>query len=314
VIAIEEHYQDPDLVGRSAPGASAQRPAAISQRLDDFGTLRLKEMDAAGIDVQVISHRGPSPQDMDAATAVRLARSANDRLHDIVSTHPTRFAGFSALPTPDPDAAADELERTVTTLGFKGGMVHGLTNGRFLDDRRFRPLLERAAALDVPLYLHAGNPPAAVVDAYYGDYAEKYPLLLRAGWSYTVETATQAIRLVLSGVFDEFPRLTVILGHLGEALPFSLWRINRYLQFTGQRGQSFREVFCAHFHITTSGHFSSPALQCALAELGADRILFAVDWPYESYSDGMAWIRDVPLTPEERSKILSRNAARLLHI
>ena len=225
---------------------------------------------------------------MDAKTAVRLARKANDRLGGIVSGHPKRFAGFAALPTPDPAAAAAELERAVATLGLKGGIVHGLTNGLFLDDKRFWVLFERAAALNVPLYLHAGNPPAAVADAYYRDYADKYPLLLRAGWSYTVETATQAIRLVLSGVFDAYPRLTVIVGHLGESLPFSLWRIDRYLQFAGRSGQSFRETFRAHFHITTSGNFSDSALQCTLAEMGADRILFAVDWPYE-VSIRMAW-------------------------
>ncbi len=313
IIALEEHYQDPDLAAHGAAG-QAQRPAAIARRLDDWGELRLKEMDEAGIDVQVISHRGPSPQDMEPATAVRLTRKANDRLRDIVSAHPTRFAGLAALPSAAPAAAADELERAVATLGFKGGMIHGLTNGKFIDDRGFWPIFARAEALGVPIYLHPADPHPGVADAYYRDYAEDYPLLLRAGWSYTVETATQAVRLILSGVFEAHPRLAILLGHLGESLPFSLWRIDRYLQRGARRPRPFRELFCRHFHLTTSGNFSHPALQCALAEIGADRILFAVDWPYKSSRDGVAWINEASLSRDDKEKILHRNAERLLRL
>src|SRR3989454_3697916 len=174
VIALEEHYYDPE-VAKTFDGPEGRAPE-IRRRLDDLGELRLKEMDEAGIDVQVISHGAPSTQRLDPETAVRLARNANDRLAQAIAAHPDRFAGFAALPTPAPTAAADELERTVTTLGFKGAMVHGLTNGVFFDDKRFWPIFERAQALDVPLYIH----PAA--------------------WGFTVETATQGIRLVLSGV------------------------------------------------------------------------------------------------------------------
>src|SRR6266478_3940309 len=164
-------------------------------------------MDEAGIDVQVISHGAPSTQRLDPETAVRLARNANDRLAQAIAAHPDRFAGFAALPTPDPKAAADELERTVTRLAFKGAMVHGLTNGLFLDDKRFWPIFERAQALDVPLYVHPAVPHPAVVDAHYKDYVKEYPGLLTAAWGFTVETATQGIRLVLSGVFEACPRL-----------------------------------------------------------------------------------------------------------
>jgi 2,3-dihydroxybenzoate decarboxylase len=271
-------------------------------------------MDAAGIDVQVISHGAPSVQRLDAETAVWMARDANDRLTEAISRHPDRFAGFAALPTPDPDAAAAELDRAVTRLGFKGAMIHGLTNGAFLDERRFWPIFERAQALDVPLYMHPAVPHPAVVDAYYKDYLKEFPGLLTAAWGFTVETATQAIRLVLSGLFDAYPGLKIILGHLGEGLPFSLWRIDMALARPGNRAAPFRDCFREHFWITTSGNFSTPALLCCVLEMGADRILFSVDYPFVLNPPGMAWMREVPLAPEDRAKILGGNARRLLKI
>src|ERR1700747_481695 len=214
IIALEEHYFDPE-VKRHTVGQEPPHPPRIVQRLDDVGELRLKEMDEAGIDMQVLSHANPGLQKLDAETAVRLAHGANDRLHEKVRAHPDRFAAFAAIPTPDPRAAADELERTVTKLGFKGALVNGMTNGVFLDDKRFWPIFERGQMLGVPLYMHPSIPHPAVIEAYYKDYVEKHPGILRAGWGFTVETATQGIRLVLSGVFDAYPGLKIILGHLG---------------------------------------------------------------------------------------------------
>jgi predicted TIM-barrel fold metal-dependent hydrolase len=214
VIALEEHYLDPE-VKPYITGSDVTRQPNVSARLDDVGQGRIAEMDAAGIDIQVLSHGAPSVQRLEAELAVRLARGANDRLAETVRSHPDRFAGFAMLPTADPEAAADELERAVTRLGFKGAMVHGLTGGLFLDDKRFWPIFERAQALDVPLYMHPAVPHPAVIDVYYKDYVEKYPNILRAAWGFTVETATQGIRLVLSGVFDTYPGLKIILGHLG---------------------------------------------------------------------------------------------------
>ena len=219
IIALEEHYLDAE-VKQHYTGTDSQHAPRVTERLDDVGQGRIAEMDAAGIDLQVLSHANPGMQKMDAETAVRLARGANDRLHETVRAHPDRFAAFAAIPTPDPKAAADELERAVTRLGFKGAMVNGLTNGVFLDDKRFWPIFERAAALDVPLYMHPAIPHPAVIEAYYKDYVEQYPSLLRAAWGFTVETATQGVRLVLSGVFDKYPGLKIIIGHLGEGLPF----------------------------------------------------------------------------------------------
>ncbi len=312
VIALEEHYFDHEVAaGFSALDAGSP---AIRERLEDLGALRLREMDEAGIDIQVLSHGAPATQRMDAQTAVPLARRANDRLHVAVLAHPDRLAGFATLPTADPKAAADELERAVTRLGFKGAMVHGLTNGVFFDDKRFWPICERAQALDVPLYLHPAVPHPAVVEAYYKDYLNDFPRLLTAGWGFTVETATQGVRMVLSGVFDAYPRLKIILGHLGESLPFSLWRIDRTLGRGASRPLAFRDTFREHFWITTSGNFSTQALLCSIMELGVDRILFSVDWPYEENLAGTRWMSDLPFGNEDKEKILNGNAKRLLHM
>jgi len=166
VIALEEHYQDAEVKGLGGgPGASPD----IVERLDDLGALRLREMDESGVDLQVLSHSIPGLQGVDAATGVPLARRVNDRLYETVRSHPDRFAGFAALPTADPKAAADELERTVTRLGFKGAMINGLTDRVFHDDQRFWPIYERAAALDVPIYIHPALPQPAVIETYYKD-------------------------------------------------------------------------------------------------------------------------------------------------
>jgi predicted TIM-barrel fold metal-dependent hydrolase len=313
IIALEEHYLDPDIKATFSD-IDGTRVPSISQRLDDLGALRLKEMDEAGIDVQVISHGAPSVQKMDAEKAVRLARQANDRLHAAVQAHPTRFAGFAALPTPDPKGAADELERCVTKLGFKGGMIHGLTNGLFIDDKKFWPIFERAQALDVPLYMHPAVPHPAVIEAYYKDYAKSHPMLIRAAWGFTVETATQGIRLVLSGVFNAYPRVKIILGHLGESLPFSLWRIDSAFAREEKSGKGFRDYFCEHFYITTSGNFSNPALLCCVMEMGVDRILFSVDYPFVANQPGVDWMEQVPLSPGDKEKILSGNAKKLMRM
>jgi 2,3-dihydroxybenzoate decarboxylase len=310
VIAIEEHYSDAELTalftGRDAAGAPA-----LFKKLEDVGEARLKDMDESGIDIQVLSHSAPSLQKITSG-AVELGRRVNDRLAAIVATAPKRFAGFAALPTSDPAAAADELERCVTRLGFKGAMIHGLAHGHFIDDARYWPIFARAEALDVPIYLHPAMPNEAVIDAYYKEYAEDYPVLLRAAWGFTVETATLGVRLVLSGVFEKYPKLKFILGHLGEGLPFLLWRINNGLARPGQRPVQFRDLFSKHFSVTTSGFFSDPALLLCVQELGIDRILFAVDYPFEANAPGPAWLQTVPLCDEDKAKIASGNAMRLL--
>lgn len=312
VIAIEEHYLDAEVEARLGLWSNA---GATRDRLADLGELRIGQMDAAGIDVQVMSHCPPGAQAFEAAEAATLAREVNDRLYDTVKSRPDRFAAFATLPTPDPGAAADELERCVKELGFKGAMIHGLTNGLFIDDKRFWPIFDRAEALDVPIYVHPGPPHPAVIEAYYRDYVEAYPTILNAGWGFTVETATAGLRLVLSGVFDAHPNLKIILGHLGESLPFSLWRINHTFSLAmpaNKKDARFREVFCRHFYITTSGNFSTPALLCSIMEMGVDRILFGVDWPYIENAPGTKWMEEISLSEEDRQKILNGNARRLL--
>jgi 2,3-dihydroxybenzoate decarboxylase len=310
VIALEEHYWDEELT-KTFTGSEAARPGLQTDQLLDVGALRLKEMDEAGVDMQVLSHGAPSTQKLPADTAAALTRRVNDRLNALVSANPKRFAAFAALPTAVPEAAADELERTVK-LGFKGAMLHGLANGEFLDHKKFWPIYERAQALDVPIYMHPSLPQADVIRIYYEDYAKDFPMITRAAWGYTVETATLGIRMVLSGVFEKYPRLKIILGHLGETLPFLLWRTDYTLRRPGQKAASFRDVFCNNFYVTTSGNFSNPALLCCVMEMGIDRILFAVDWPFVPNLPATQWMQSVPLCDEDKAKILSGNAKRLL--
>jgi 2,3-dihydroxybenzoate decarboxylase len=313
VIALEEHYWDKALA-QDYTGADSTRDPELAKRLYDMGELRLREMDEAGIDIQVISHGAPATQKLSGDGAVALTRQVNDRLAAACAVHPKRLAAFAALPTSDPAAAAEELERSVTKLGFKGAMLHGLANGMFVDDKRFWPIFERAARLDVPIYLHPGVPHPSVIDAYYKDYVADYPVILRAAWGFTVETATQAVRLVLSGVFDAYPSLKIVLGHLGEGLPFLLWRIDAALARPGQKPVAFRDVFASHFYVTTSGFFSNPALLCTVMELGIDRILFSVDWPFVANKPAVDWIATVPLSDEDKAKLASGNAKRLLRL
>jgi predicted TIM-barrel fold metal-dependent hydrolase len=322
VIALEEHYLDPEVsrhfTGLDAvplPGAGGDdRRPTVARRLYDVDELRLKEMDEAGVDFQVLSHAAPSLQKFDAETAMRLAQGVNDRLAATVKAHPDRFAAFAALPSADPKGAADELERTVTRLGFKGAMIHGLTNGLFIDDQRFWPIFERAAALDVPLYMHPSIPDPRVVEVYYKDYVEKFPTILRAAWGFTVETATQGVRLVLSGVFDKYPGLKIILGHLGEGLPLYLWRINMGFARDGRGSTWFRDAFTEHFWVTTSGFFSDPALLHCIQEIGIDRVLFSIDYPFVDNPPGTAWAERLPMSADDKEKILSGNAKRLLKL
>jgi predicted TIM-barrel fold metal-dependent hydrolase len=313
IIALEEHYWDAELAA-TFTGLDAGGNPQLAARLREVGAARIKDMDEAGIDMQVLSHSAPSLQKTPIDTAAALARRVNDRLAALIAANPTRFAGFAALPTSDPAAAADELERCVKVLGFKGAMIHGLSEGHFIDETKFWPIFARAEALDVPIYLHPSVPHPAVIDAYYKEYMQDYPVFIRAAWGYTVEAATLAIRLVLSGVFEKHPKLNFILGHLGEGIPFLLWRLNSALARPGQKPVQFRDLFSKHFSITTSGFFSDPALVLCMQEMGIDRILFAVDYPFEANAPGPRWLERVPLCDEDKAKIASGNAKRLLRM
>ena len=314
IIALEEHYWDP-VITDTFSGPNSTRRGELLDRLYDLGELRIKEMDAAGIDIQVLSHGAPSAQRLDAQTGPAIAREANDNLHATVTSNPTRFTGFAALATAHPESAADELERCVRDLGFNGAMIHGLTNGKFCDGKEYWPIYARAEALDVPIYLHPGYPHPDVVAAYYEDYLGDFPALATAGWGYTVECATQAIRMVLSGVFDEHPKLQMILGHMGETLPFLIWRVNQALsRVENTATRSFREIFEAHFHVTTSGNFSNPALLCTVQEMGIDRVMFSVDYPFVKNPPAVEWAEQLSFCREDREKILHGNVRKLLRL
>ena len=320
VIAIEEHFITP--MYREKVGANEFRNFYLKSRGEqlghdiveqnsDLGAERLAHMDAAGVDVQVLSFGSPGPQAFGAEVAIPLARDANDRLYQAIQKNPARFAGFAALPTADPEAAAQELERCVSKLGFKGAMIHGHTRGSFLDERKYWTIFERAQALGVPIYLHPTLPHPEAVKAYFEGYEE----LARAGWGFAVDTSCHFLRIVFAGVFDAYPRLRIILGHLGEGLPFAMHRLNDHTwRSAARRGlkktplQYIRE----NLLVTTSGNWYEPAFLCTLLALGADSILFAIDWPYEANKTGIEFLRNISISDGDRQKIAHLNAERLL--
>jgi predicted TIM-barrel fold metal-dependent hydrolase len=316
VIALEEHFWTPEIAEAIGalrnPDASSGSP--LEANLADLGDRRLAAMDAAGIDLQVISHTTPGVQHLAADDALPLARDANDRLARAVRAHPDRFAGFATLPTAAPEAAADELERSVSELGLKGAMINGHTAGRFLDDAAFAVLLARAERLGVPLYLHPTEPVPAVREAYYEGLRPAVSWFLSAAaWGWHAETALHVLRMVLGGVFDRHPQLQLVIGHMGEMLPFMLQRIDDNLppSVTGlERLPS--EYILGNVHITTSGLFSVPPLLCALMVFGADRVLFSVDWPYAANEEGQRLLQTAPLAPADLERLAHGNAERLL--
>ena len=315
VIAIEEHYWDQEITAHYQ-GVDGSRDPEMLKRLYDLDGLRLELMDKAGVDMQVLSHGAPSLQKIPADKAVDLAKRSNDRLQAACMKHPKRFAAFCALPTTAaPELAAAELERCIKN-GMKGAMIHGLSNGEFLDEPKFDPIWAMAERLGVPIYLHPSVPDQRVTDVYYKKYMQDFPMVIRAAWGFTVETATIAIRMVLGGVFDRHPKMNLILGHFGETLPFLVWRIDQALARPGAKRMSrgFREVFSSNFYVTTSGNFSNPALLCTMQEMGIDRILFAIDYPFVKNEDGMDWIPHMSICDEDKIKLLSGNAKRLLKL
>jgi predicted TIM-barrel fold metal-dependent hydrolase len=323
LITLEEHFRAPMLMETAAGQAFAQRMGApgspMAQRmakLDELGEQRLADMDAAGIDFQVLSHNVPGAERFAPDEGIPLARAVNDFIAGTVSKHPERFAAFAMLPMQAPREAADELERTVTELGFKGAMLYGQTEGRFLDDRSLWPVLERAQQLAVPIYLHPSEPPDAVRDAYYaGGLAPQVgQALATAGWGWHVETGMHVLRMVLGGVFYEYPQLQLIVGHMGEALPFLLARASQSLTRAAGLKKPLEDYVREHVHFTTSGLFTYPPLLCLLMVVGADRVLLSVDYPFSDNEQGRDFIRAAPISPEDKEKIAHGNAEKLLGI
>ena len=319
-IAIEEHFITP--LYREKVGANEFRNFYLESRGEqlghdiveqnaDLGAKRLAHMDAAGIDMQVLSFGSPGPQAFGAEVAIPMARDANDRLHETVKTHPKRFAGFAALPTSSPDVAADELDRCVTKLGFKGAMIHGHQQGSFLDEKKYWTIFERAERLGVPIYLHPTVPHPDAMKAYFQGYEE----LARAGWGFALDTSCHFLRIVFAGVFDAYPKLKIILGHLAEGLPFAMHRLDDHTRAAAaRRGLKRRpiEYLKENLLVTTSGNWYEPAFVCTLLALGADNILFAVDWPYEANKTGVEFLQKISISDADREKIAHLNAEREL--
>ncbi len=317
VIALEEHFRSPMVHAAAPPHGAQYGPDTVMgkriAKLDDVADKRLADMDAAGIDVQVLLHAVPAADALPESEAVALAREANNYLADAVGRHPDRFSGFATLSTSNPRAAAEELRRAVTELGFKGGLVNGLAHGRFLDDRFFWDMFEAAEQLEVPIYLHPAEPPAAMREAYYSGLSpQTAQMLATAGWGWHVDTGLHALRLILSGVFAQFPKLQIVLGHMGEALPFLLARSSPILTMAGGLPKSVLEYFTENFYFTTSGMFTYPPLQCLMLVLGSDRIMFAVDYPYSTNEQGRDFLLNLPISATDRGKIAHGTAERFL--
>ena len=322
IVALEEHFNVPSLVRRIDPGAIARfgfppgfgRP--LADKLSDLGAVRLSEMDEAGITVHVLSASGPGAYLLAGAEGVAFARDINDVLAKAVATHPDRFAGFAHLPMNSPQAAADELERSVRDLGFCGALINGVTEGRFLDDPRFEPILARAEALDVPIYLHPGLPPRAVYEAYYDGLPGTTGFRLStSAWGWHSETAIHVMRLVLSGALDRHPKLKLIIGHMGEGLAAMMVRSDKILTPEAPHlKRSVEQTILDQVWVTTSGLFTLPPLETLLAVFGPDRVMFSIDYPYSTNCTGRDFIDTLKLPAGDLEKFAHGNADRLLKL
>jgi 5-carboxyvanillate decarboxylase len=300
---------------RLAPGCSLPSARHFQSGLLEVGEERLKMMDEVGIHMQVLSLSFPGVEALDPSDATSMSKRVNDELFTVIKKYPTRFAGFAAIAPQDPEAAANELERAVKKLGFKGAMVNSHIRGEYLDDRKYWVIFEKAEKLNVPIYIHPRQPSPDMIKPYL-----TYPELATPAWGFAAETGLHAMRLICSGVFDKYPNLKVILGHLGEALPWWLWRLDSRWVVIGRRESATAtqaekkpsEYIKENFYITTSGMFWHPALQCCYSALGADRILFAVDHPYESNMDAVRFMDTASICDGDKEKIYHLNAEKLL--
>ena len=308
-IAIEEHFVTKEHLDalRSIGGISS------SGRFDallDVEEGRLQVMDEAGVNMQVLSLFQPGVQALDVPTGVAMARKINDTLSEIVKKHPERFAGLAAIAPQAPDEAAKELERAVLKLGLRGTSINSHVKGEYLDDKKFWPIFAAAERLGVPIFIHPQRPSPDMLKPFL-----TYTELAGPMYGFAVEVSLHALRLICSGVFDEYPKLKIVLGRLGEALPYWLWRLDNTWQ-RGPRSSKLKKTPSQYikdnFFITTSGMFWLPPLMCAYLALGADRILFAVDYPFESSKGAVQFIDSLPICDSDKEKICHLNAEKLL--
>ena len=320
LITLEEHITTPlhkkETFDETRQTWYRQRSAYIGHDIEsqllEVGDGRIAAMDASGISMQVLSLTTPGSQAFTGSLAIQIATDANDRMAAAVAAHPARFRAFAALPTSDIEASLVEFERNLRR-GFVGALVSGHTGGLFLDDKKFWPIFELAQAENVPLYIHPGAPHPGLMGSYFSGFED----LARPAWGFAMDASTHFLRLLFAGVFDAFPRLKIILGHLGEGLPFGLDRLIDHTPYVvDRRGlkKSPRACFRENLFITTSGAFSAPAFRCAMEVMGDDNLMFSVDWPYESNRAGTAFFDRLELSPATREKVGWSNAARLLRI
>jgi len=320
-IAFEEHFAIKETLEETRPfaGDSGIWDDFTRQILDLDGE-RLERMDATGIELAILSLNSPGLQGiLDADEAMNVAKKANERMAEAVAQHPRHYAAFAALPMHDPDAAARELTRCVRELGFKGCMINGFQqvdrpdNVKYYDLPEYRSFWATVSELDVPFYLH----PRMQIPSRAQNY-EGHPWLMSAPWGFAVETSIHSLRLCGSGIFDDYPNLRICIGHLGENIPFGLWRLDARMRFSrrGYRGKRpLGDYFRDHFHITTSGNFNDPAFRCTLDVLDRDKVYFSADYPFEKMEDAAEWFDATNvLTDEERRKIGRGNAIRLFNL
>ncbi|HLX91599.1 MAG TPA: amidohydrolase family protein [Puia sp.] len=324
IVTLEEHLTFPELTSQIPKeimdSHSIDNSPAIQYlmpKLKDITGERLQSMAANGITLQVLSVSGAGADLLDPSEGPAFARKYNDEIAAKIAEHRLRFAAFAHLPMTAPNEAADELERTITLHGFKGALINGLTNEKFLDDPEFAPILQRAERLDVPIYLHPGLPPKAVADAYYSNLPKISGMFLSiAGWGWHSETALHVLRLIVSGTFDRYPKLKLIIGHMGEMLPMMMARCDNALRpgLVGDNSRSVVETLRAQVFITTSGIFTNPPLATAIDTFGIDNMMFSVDYPYASNEQGKAFLDKAPLSVADTKKLAHENADKLLKL
>ena len=324
VVTLEEHVTFPELVDKLPQEArnrhylgSSPMIQRMAGKLADIDGERLQSMDKNGITVQVLSVAGEGADLLDAVAGPAFAKEYNDMIAGRIAAHPDRFKAFAHLPTTNPEAAADELERTVKNYGFRGALINGLTNDEFLDDAKYAPIFERAEQLDVPIYLHPGLPPKAVFDAYYSNLPKQAGGFLSiAGWGWHSETALHTLRLIVSGTLDKYPKLKLIIGHMGEMLPMMMARTDKMFGIDrgGNNQRSIIQTLRDQVFITTSGLFTTPPLQVAIDTFGIDNIMFSVDYPFSTNEQGKQYLESMQLSPGDMEKLTHGNADKLLKL
>jgi len=320
-ITLEEHFVSPGFLNGPGRGLKEQAKnpedlmARVLGQLSDLDDGRVRSMDDAGIDMQVLSLNSPGVEQLGPDEAAALASESNDYLAEAIKKFPKRFAGFAAIPTAAPEKAATELERMVREHGFRGAIINGHGRGRYLDDKFFSPFLERAAELDVPIYLHPTRPPQQVIDAWFGGFAPQVSFMLAgAGWGWHIETAIHVIRLILGGTFDRYPKLQIVIGHLGETLPFMIQRLDIMSGAITKLERPISSYLRENLHYTFSGFNFTPTFIDLFLQVGVDRIMFSADYPYGSMVLARAFLDQLPVSTSDREKIAHGNAERLLHL